>query len=137
MEERFVALLRQRRFTVAQDQDYLNVLAKNAVTYFDHAWNCSAAPDNASEVPQIIHYKMNWKPWHYDGVAFEEIFWQYADACAFAEDIHAIKRAYTLGDKLRDRIAGERLIETARAEIAAAGNTPCRASVKQKCSVTG
>ncbi|MBQ8350646.1 MAG: glycosyltransferase family 8 protein [Clostridia bacterium] len=123
MEERFISLLRRRKFTVAQDQDYLNVLTKNAVYYFDGAWNRSAAPCNAGRTVNIVHYKMNWKPWHHDGVAFEQLFWQYADACAFAEDIRAIKRGYTLGDKLRDKIAGERLVLTAREEIAAARAT--------------
>lgn len=138
MEERFISLLRRRRFTVAQDQDYLNVLTKNAVYYFDGAWNRSAAPCNAGRAANIVHYKMNWKPWHHDGVAFEELFWQYADACAFAEDIRAIKRGYSLGDKLRDKIAGERLVLTAREETEAArrkagertfsSKPPCRAA---------
>lgn len=120
MEERFLSLLQQRKFTVAQDQDYLNVLAKDDVYYFDGAWNRSAAPENAALPSCILHYKMNWKPWHYDGVTFEKCFWQYADTCAFASDIRAMKRAYSLRDKLRDKIAAERLVVTAQAEIEAA-----------------
>lgn len=117
IEEHFFSLLRRRKFTVAQDQDYLNVLAKNAVYYFDAAWNRSASPCNAGCAANIVHYKMNWKPWHYDGVAFEELFWRYADETAFAADIRAMKQGYTLADKLRDQIAGERLVLTARKEI--------------------
>ena len=135
MEERFISLLRRRRFTVAQDQDYLNVLAKNAVYYFDGAWNRSAAPCHEGQKAHIIHYKMNWKPWHHDGVSFKQIFWQYADACAFAEDIRTIKQNYTPGDRLRDMRAGEQLVLTAKREIEAAGRMasiplpplPCRA----------
>jgi lipopolysaccharide biosynthesis glycosyltransferase len=116
MEERFVSLLCHRKFTVAQDQDYLNVLTKGMVYYFDGAWNRSAAPCHAGLAAHIVHYKMNWKPWHYDGVAFSDLFWQYADETAFAAEIRAIKQGYTLGDKLRDRIAAERLVMTARTE---------------------
>jgi hypothetical protein len=64
---------------------------------------------------------MNWKPWHHSGVAFEQIFWQYANACAFAEDIRAIKQNYTKSDRLRDKRAGEQLVLTAKREIEAAG----------------
>lgn len=122
MEECFLSLLSRRKFIVAQDQDYLNVLCKDMVYYFDGAWNHSAAPGNpcSARGPQILHYKMNWKPWHYDDIPFEDVFWKYANETAFAADIRAIKRGYTLGEKLRDKLAAERLVATARAETEAA-----------------
>ena len=122
MEQRFVSLLSKRRFAVAQDQDYLNVLCKNSVHYLPAAWNVSASPDNftAGKVPYIIHHKMNWKPWHYENVPYEERFWYYADQTAFAEEIRTCRCTYSLAEQLRDRLAAETLIATARQEIEAA-----------------
>lgn len=121
MEERFISLLRQRKFTVAQDQDYLNLLCRDMVYYFDPSWNHTSVRGalNDGRTPNIVHYKMDWKPWHYDGVLFEELFWEYADACAFAEDIREIKRNYSPSKKLRDKLARERLARTAELETLA------------------
>jgi lipopolysaccharide biosynthesis glycosyltransferase len=121
MEQRFVSLLKERRFTVAQDQDYLNLLCRGLVHFFDSAWNHTAVRGalNDGKPPKIVHYKMDWKPWHADGVLFEELFWHYADASAFAEEIRAVKAAYTDGQRERDRLARERLAETAYRETEA------------------
>ncbi len=115
MEERFVSLMQERRFTVAQDQDYLNLLCRGMVYYFDSAWNHTAVKGalNDGKPPKIVHYKMDWKPWHYDGVLFENLFWKYADVCAFADTLHMIKRDYTEAEKERDRAARARLADTA------------------------
>ena len=122
MEERFVSLLRRRKFTVAQDQDYLNLLCRDMVYYFDSSWNHTSVRGalNDGRRPNIVHYKMDWKPWHYDGVLFEELFWEYADACAFADDLREIKRKYSPLEKLRDKKARQRLVRTAREETIAA-----------------
>jgi lipopolysaccharide biosynthesis glycosyltransferase len=121
LEKRFISLLRRRKFAVAQDQDYLNVLCRGRVHFFDPSWNHTAVKGalNDGKKPNIVHYKMDWKPWHYDGVLFEELFWEYADACAFAEDIREIKRNYSPSEKLRDKLARERLARTAELETLA------------------
>ena len=126
MEERFLSLLTKRRFAVAQDQDYLNVLCQHDVHYFDSSWNLSAAPANRRRRAKILHYKMNWKPWHEDDVAFAEHFWRYADASAFADDIRAIKRGYRMVDRIRDQMAAERLVATAVAETETARAQACQ-----------
>ena len=122
IEKRFVALMQERTFTVAQDQDYLNVLCQGQVYFFDAAWNHTAVKGalNDGNPPMIVHYKMDWKPWHHDGVLFAELFWQYADASSFASTLRAIKRAYTPEEQARDVAARERLIDIARAETLAA-----------------
>ena len=114
-------MLSKRTFTVAQDQDYLNAICRGKVYYFDPSWNHSAVKGalNDGKAPSIIHYKMDWKPWHHDGVLFEDIFWQYADASAFAADIRAINAAYTEAEQERDHAARLHLIEVARAETTA------------------
>ena len=61
--DRFSALLDRRRFPVAQDQDYLNLLAAGSVTYLDAGWNRTPFPYAPSEEPKLAHYKMNFKPY--------------------------------------------------------------------------
>ena len=91
------------------------------VYYFDPSWNHTSVRGalNDGRTPNIVHYKMDWKPWHYDGVLFEELFWEYADACAFADDLREIKRKYSPLEKLRDKKARQRLVRTAREETIA------------------
>lgn len=133
IEKRFVALMKKRKFTVAQDQDYLNVLCHGMVYYFAPAWNHTAVKGalNEGNTPQIVHYKMDWKPWHHDGVLFDELFWQYADASAFADILHDIKRNYSPAEQARDVAARERLAEQARLETAAARHQ----SISHRCAV--
>lgn len=137
IEKRFVKLMQARKFTVAQDQDYLNVLCQGMVYYFEPAWNHTAVRGalNDGNAPMIVHYKMDWKPWHHDGVLFEELFWQYADASAFGKVLRDIKSAYTPAMQARDVAARERLIEIARAETLAARRIPARKD-KTPCTVT-
>ncbi len=131
MEKRFFDLLRRRRFTVAQDQDYLNSLCYGMVHYFDSSWNHTAVKGalNDGNHPNIVHYKMDWKPWHYDGVLFEELFWKYADASSFAGEIRAIKASYTDEERQRDAEARQRLAETALRETS-------EALAKRLCAVS-
>ena len=60
IEEKFIDLLGKFKFEVTQDQDYLNVLCENRVTYFDLAWN-KCPLDNPSfndKDLKLIHYKL-------------------------------------------------------------------------------
>lgn len=117
-EQKFVELLGKYTFTVAQDQDYLNVICAGKVTYIDESWdkmpipmgNCDPAKQN------IIHYNMGWKPWHTDGVLFEEIFWNYAKQTQMYEKILKIKENYTPADLLRDQQQGAALLAMCRQE---------------------
>jgi lipopolysaccharide biosynthesis glycosyltransferase len=62
---------------------------------------------------KLIHYKIHWKPWHYDGVLYENHFWDYAKQTSFYEEILDKKLSYTDEEKRRDAIAYERLMQMA------------------------
>jgi lipopolysaccharide biosynthesis glycosyltransferase len=95
-----------------KSQDRLNILKKieeyERLGYFDR----DVEDDPHSEL-NIIHFKINWKPWHYDGVLYENHFWDYAKQTSFYEEILNKKLTYTDEEKRRDAIAYERLMQMA------------------------
>lgn len=102
IEDAFVAILSRRTFRVTQDQDYLNVLCYGRVTMLPSEWN-KTANEFAEDDPKLIHYKINWKPWHYKGVRFEEYFWDYAAQTPYYESLLAERDHYGEEEKERDR----------------------------------
>ena len=90
----FLELLGRVKFQVAQDQDYLNVICRDRVTYLGYEWNTMPSGIQAAQ-PKLIHYNLDGKPWHKDGMAYEEIFWDYAARSGCLTQIRSIKRNYT------------------------------------------
>ncbi len=120
----FVKLLSQRTFRVAQDQDYLNVLCHGDVTFLSDCWNKNARPDIIVRQPvRIIHYKINWKPWHYKGVRFEQNFWKYAELTPYKHQLYDLRNSYTQEDKDKDEKQYQSLVDLALSEIEKARNT--------------
>ncbi len=100
IDKALVRLMQQYQFCVAQDQDYLNVLCHGKVTYADPSWNKTSFPDSDRNPHQnIVHFKINWKPWHYQGVAFEKQFWQYAAQTPYYEILLQERDTYTDSQK--------------------------------------
>ena len=68
IEEKFIDLMNTFKFRVTQDEDYLNVLCNGRVKKIDIGWNKSAYKTEGFDDKnlKLIHYKINWKPWHYD-----------------------------------------------------------------------
>lgn len=122
MEGRFIELLSRRKFPVAQDQDYLNILCRDKVYYFGYEWNLVPVEGLTDKAPQIIHYKMALRPWHYDGIKYGEYFWKYAETSGYYANICEIKKNHSAIDKLKDKKVGEGLLALAREEIAKAEN---------------
>ena len=115
IEEKFFDMLQKYTFRVTQDEDYLNVLCKGKVKLFHLGWNKTAFKNekfNDKDL-KLIHYKIHWKPWHYDGVLYENHFWDYAKQTSFYEEILNKKLSYTDEEKKRDAIAYERLKQMA------------------------
>ncbi|MBQ5847454.1 MAG: glycosyltransferase family 8 protein [Treponema sp.] len=115
IEEKFFDMLQKYTFRVTQDEDYLNVLCKGKVKLFHLGWNKTAFKNekfNDKDL-KLIHYKIHWKPWHYDGVLYENHFWDYAKQTSFYEEILNKKLTYTDEEKRRDAIAYERLKQMA------------------------
>ncbi len=99
LQESFISLMNKYHFdTVCPDQDYLNVLCRERVLRLDRGWNKMSIDRNYDGEPRIIHYNMFSKPWQYDGIAYEEYFWYYAERSDFYEDILEIKSRFGAAD---------------------------------------
>ncbi len=111
--ERFVDLLQRFTFRVTQDEDYLNVLCKDKFLMLDLGWNKSAFKNEAFDdsTLKLVHYKINWKPWHYENIAYEDYFWDYARKAGLYDMLIYMRDTYTDADKARDRQQYDRLME--------------------------
>ena len=117
----FRAVLSSYDFIVAPDQDCLNLICKDKVYYFENLWNAMPIAGLGKKKPKLVHYNLTLKPWHYDGVLYEEYFWEYAKRTAFYDNIVAIKAAFTPAQAQRDKTGSEKLLALAQAEA----DSPC------------
>lgn len=96
--DKFNELLKKYKFRVAQDQDYLNVLCKDRVTYLSWEWNVMPIRSVSTErvkSPKIVHYNLTSKPWHYSDLMYEEYFWHYAKQSVYYDEILNEKNNFT------------------------------------------
>ncbi len=107
VERKFIELMLKHKFEVAPDQDYLNVLCKGKVKYLDIGWNKTPIPEKEFDEKdlKLIHFKLNFKPWHYEGVKYEEYFWQYAKNTPYYNDLIEMRNNYSDAEKRRDSLA--------------------------------
>lgn len=118
IDKALVRLMQRYQFCVAQDQDYLNVLCHGNMVYLEKAWNKTAFPDSdRGKHPHIVHFKINWKPWHYEGVAFEQYFWHYADQTVYKDVLLAERDSYSPEQTEEDGRQYAGLMALASAEI--------------------
>ena len=117
--ERFLDLLDRRRFVVTQDEDYLNVLCRGAVTPLSYTWNTSPLATEVTNRPALVHYKLDRKPWHYYDVHLGDGFWQYAADTPFYEGLLADRAGHGEAGAARDREAFLRLCRLAEEEMEA------------------
>ena len=115
--ERFVDLLARRRFPVTQDQDYLNVLCHGSVAYVPYTYNTSPLATELCDPPAIVHYKLDRKPWHYEGIHFDECFWKYAARTPYHDMLLAMRDAHGEEAQRRDREGYLSLVRLAEDEI--------------------
>ncbi len=118
----FARTLEKRRFRVAPDQDCLNVLCKGRVHYFSEAWNRMPQGKANGEKAKLIHYNLAQKPWHYDGILYEEYFWEYAKRSVFYREILDAKARFTPQMAKRDEEGGAALLALAEEEAERKGN---------------
>lgn len=123
-QEKFLYLLETVKYAVAQDQDYLNRLCKGRVKIIDESWDKMPIGGKLAkrEELNLIHYNLVSKPWHFDGIAYEEIFWEYASKTDFIEKIKEIKANYSEEQKVKDMQTGDKLIELAQKEADCVGD---------------
>ncbi|MBO5478935.1 MAG: glycosyltransferase family 8 protein [Clostridia bacterium] len=123
-QEKFLYLLETVKYSVAQDQDYLNRLCKGRVKILDSAWDIMPVEGERRKREEIhlIHYNLVSKPWHFEDVAYQEYFWEYAKKTEFFDKIQEIKKAYTDEERAIDLKTGEKLIELAQKESNCVGD---------------
>lgn len=134
-QEKFLYLLETIKFAVVQDQDYLNRICKGRTKVLDSGWNRMPVPNNKTKVEElnIIHYNLNYKPWHYDNILYEEYFWKYAKETEFYEEIKKIKDTYSEEQRFTDRKQYEDLKLLAKKESDCVGDdrTQRRSTTKE------
>lgn len=123
-QEKFLYLLEKVKFSIAQDQDYLNRLCKGRVTLVSHDWDVMPYVNTETKPEEIklIHYNFAYKPWNFEDVPYNEYFWEYAKKTEYYDEIVAIKDAYTEEQKFKDREAEKALVEMAIKENACVGD---------------
>ena len=112
----FCDLLGRYPFRVAPDQDCLNVLCKDKVHYFSSEWNKMPQSTDGGTALKLVHYNLAQKPWHYDGIRYEEYFWNYAQKSDFYGEILAQRQAFTPEHAARDEAGGRALLALANSE---------------------
>ena len=117
--DEFIELLGIYSFVVAQDQDYLNLICQDQVTYVDPKWNAQVFGELACPISEvgILHYNMAAKPWHYEDCRLAEYFWKYARQVSEYDAIHKEMENYTEEQKKEDSMSGDKLIALAVSEI--------------------
>lgn len=71
---------------VAPDQDYLNVILRGEIQHLDPIWNAEPSDDLDKNV-RLVHFNLFNKPWHYQDVPCEELFWEAAHGTGFYGDL--------------------------------------------------
>ena len=123
-QEKFTYLLDKIKFSVAQDQDYLNRLCKGRVTLLDRVWNRMPIPNEKIRTEDLclVHYNLAFKPWHFEDILYKEFFWMYAQETRYFDTIQEIRDTYTEEQRFQDRKAQERLIRLAKKEADCVGD---------------
>ena len=86
LEKKFISLIKKVTFKVAQDQDVLNYLCKDRVTYLDPRWNVMPLGKKLED-PFLIHYNLMFKPWNLKDIMYEEEFFKYAEMAGVKDTI--------------------------------------------------
>ena len=114
--ERFVDLLNRYKFRVVQDEDYLNVLCKDNIKWLPLGWNKTSYKNESFDDKdlKIIHWKINWRPWKYKDVLYEEYFWKYAKMTDFYDKLIQMRDSRTEADFKKDELLMENLSKMAQ-----------------------
>ena len=124
IKDQFINLLCKYNFkTVAPDQDYLNFLCRGKIHYLERGWNKHAISENHIDRSELylMHYNMFNKPWKYDGVQNEDLFWEFAKSTSFEELLKSHKAGYDEKKQKSDFDAATKLLATAKSIASSAG----------------
>ena len=103
---------------VVPDGQLVGLVTKGKITYVDNSWNVQPVPNNVCKVDKInlIHYNMLWKPWIFEGIEYDDIFWEYAKQCPLYDKIVKIKNETTDECRANKLNGGKMLLEMAGVE---------------------
>jgi lipopolysaccharide biosynthesis glycosyltransferase len=122
-QEKFLYLLETIKFSVAQDQDYLNRLCKGRVKLIDNSWDKMPVSNNKDEKElKLIHYNLAYKPWHFEDILYKEYFWEYAQKTEYIDDIIKIRDSFTEEDRFNSRESDRKLRKLAQKECDCVGD---------------
>lgn len=122
-QDKFLYALEKIKFSVAQDQDYLNRLCKGRVKIISNVWDkMPIANDVDAKDLKLIHYNLAFKPWHFEDILYKEFFWKYAQKTEYFEEIQKIKENYTEEQRFEDMEADKKLRELAQKESDCVGD---------------
>ena len=123
-QEKFLYLLGAVKFSVAQDQDYLNRLCKGRVKLLENTWDRMPIGGDVVERSKIhlIHYNLAFKPWHFEDILYKEYFWKYAQKTEYFNRILEIKENYTEEEKFEDMESDKMLRALAQKECDCVGD---------------
>lgn len=111
--QKFTRLLNKYHFELAAtDQDYLNAMCYGKILYLDPRWNIQ--PEyiiSMSFIPNIVHFNLFGKPWNYDNIPFENLFWDSCRKTSFYDQVLVIKEGYSEDKKAHDRERKQSLIQ--------------------------
>ena len=121
---KFLYLLETVKYSVVQDQDYLNRICKGRVKLLDKSWNVmpNATKDINEADIKLIHYNYQYKPWHYDNIPYAKYFWDLAKKTEFHNKLAEVKENFTDEMKYQDRVADTKLRELAKKETDCVGD---------------
>ena len=123
-KSKFFYLLETVKYSVCQDQDYLNRICKGKVKFVDSNWNVMPFNSDTHKDKnsiKLVHYNLSDKPWRYD-IEYGDFFWNYAKKTDFYEGILEEKKKYPLEEKNNDIIMFEKLKELAQLESNCVGD---------------
>lgn len=95
---------------VAPDQDYLNVILRGKILPLDPVWNAEPVKDLARNV-KLVHFNLFNKPWHYENVPCEELFWDAAKGTGFLGDLRRQQASFDKQKQKEDHAKVEALIK--------------------------
>lgn len=123
-QSKFMYLLETVKYTIVQDEDYLNRICKGRTKILSKIWNRMPIPTDEikEEDIKIIHYCLIYKPCHFDNVLYQDYFWEYAAQTEYYEDLLNMKNSYTDQEKFRDMDQYKNLQKLAKMETACVGD---------------
>jgi lipopolysaccharide biosynthesis glycosyltransferase len=123
LEDKFFDVLQKAKLEICPDQDYFNIVCYGHTKWLPKVWNKipaknpSLSTGDANDVKledvKLVHYNLALKPWRYDNIMYEELFWEYAKDSMFYDKIMKDKAKVFSTAKKKDKIRYKALTKMA------------------------